>query len=68
MNWIGPHFVRLCSNHLILPVIYLKFKAHKLIEHLPDELAEFLKEIYDLINVFYSLFIFSILGKNVNFL
>jgi hypothetical protein len=41
-------FVSLCSNHLILPVIYLKFKAHKLIEHLPEELAEFLKEIYDL--------------------
>ena len=41
-------FVRLCSNHLILPVIYLKFKTYKLIEHLPEELAEFLKEIYDL--------------------
>jgi hypothetical protein len=41
-------FVSLCSNHLILPVIYLKFKAHKLIEYLPEELAEFLKEIYDL--------------------
>ena len=41
-------FVSLCNNHLILPVIYLKFKAHKLIEHLPVELAEFLKEIYNL--------------------
>ena len=41
-------FVSLCSNHLILPVIYLKFKAHKLIKYLPVELAEFLKEIYDL--------------------
>ncbi len=41
-------FVSLCSNHLILPVIYLKFKAHKLIKYLPEELAEFLKEIYDL--------------------
>ncbi|MEI6140654.1 MAG: nucleotidyltransferase family protein [Mariniphaga sp.] len=46
IDW--AHFVHLCSNHLILPVIYLKFKAHKLIEHLPGELAEFLKEIYDL--------------------
>lgn len=46
INW--AHFVHLCSNHLILPVIYLKFKDHKLIEHLPEELAEFLKEIYDL--------------------
>ena len=42
------HFVSLCSNHLILPVIYLKFKAHKLIEYLPEELAEFLNEIYNL--------------------
>ena len=46
IDW--AHFVNLCSNHLILPVIYLKFKAHKLIEHLPEELAEFLNEIYDL--------------------
>ena len=41
-------FVSLCSSHLVLPVIYLKFKSHQLIEHLPEELAEFLKEIYDL--------------------
>ena len=46
IDW--AHFVNLCSNHLILPVIYLKFKSHKLIEHLPEELAEFLKEIYEL--------------------
>ena len=41
-------FVALCSNHLILPVIYLKFKSHDIIDFLPQELAEFLKEIYDL--------------------
>ena len=46
LDW--AHFVRLCSNHLILPVIYLKFKTHKLIEHLPDELVEFFREIYEL--------------------
>ena len=36
------------SNHLILPAIYLKFERHNLIGRLPNELAEFLKEIYDL--------------------
>ena len=41
-------FVAFCSNHLILPVIYLKFKSHDIIEYLPEELSEFLKEIYDL--------------------
>ena len=46
MDW--AHFVSLCSNHYILPVIYLKFQSHQLIEHLPEQLAEFLKDIYDL--------------------
>lgn len=41
-------FVTLCSDHLILPVIYLKFQSHGIINFLPEELAEFLKEIYDL--------------------
>ena len=41
-------FVQFCSNHLILQVIYIKFKNHNLIELLPEELSEFLKEIYDL--------------------
>lgn len=41
-------FVALCNHHLILPVIYLKFKSHDLIAQLPDELSDFLKEIYDL--------------------
>lgn len=42
------HFVNLCSNHLILPVIYLKFKSHNILSQLPEELSAFLKEIYDL--------------------
>lgn len=42
------HFVNLCSGHLILPAIYLKFNSHGIINHLPHELAEFLKEIYAL--------------------
>jgi hypothetical protein len=40
--------VALCSSHLILPVIYLKFKSHDIIEFLPQELSEYLKEIYEL--------------------
>ncbi|HET6558835.1 MAG TPA: nucleotidyltransferase family protein, partial [Prolixibacteraceae bacterium] len=41
-------FVWLCSNHLILPAIYLKFRDHDIVGHLPNELSEFLKEIYQL--------------------
>jgi len=46
IDW--QHFVALCSNHLILPVIYLKFKKHRILEYLPEELCECLKEIYEL--------------------
>jgi hypothetical protein len=38
-------FVTLCSNHLILPSIYLKFQAHDILKYLPDELAEHLTQI-----------------------
>lgn len=41
-------FVKFCSDHLVLPVIYLKFKSNSLLQYLPEELALFLKEIYDL--------------------
>jgi len=41
-------FAALCSNHLILPVIYLKFLSHGVIEYLPEEFSEYLKEIYEL--------------------
>lgn len=41
-------FVKLCSNNLILQVIYLKFKSHDLLYYLPNDLAEHLKEIHDL--------------------
>ena len=41
-------FVHLCSNHLILPAIYLKFRKAALISQLPADLAEFLHEIYEL--------------------
>ncbi|MBW8332099.1 MAG: nucleotidyltransferase family protein [Prolixibacteraceae bacterium] len=44
-------FVGLCNNHLILPAIYLKFQSHGIIEYLPEELAEFLKEVHHLNSV-----------------
>jgi hypothetical protein len=46
IDW--QQFVTYCSNHLILPVIYLKFKSQDLLPFLPEELTEHLKEIYDL--------------------
>jgi len=46
IDWMK--FVTLCSNHLILPSIYLKFLSHDLLKYLPEELAEHLKDIYDL--------------------
>ncbi|MBL7965679.1 MAG: nucleotidyltransferase family protein [Prolixibacteraceae bacterium] len=39
-------FVGLCSNHLILPAIYLKFTTHNLLRNIPEELNEFLTEVY----------------------
>lgn len=41
-------FVAHCSNHLILPVIYLKFKSQDILKYLPEEVSEFLKEVYEL--------------------
>jgi hypothetical protein len=41
-------FVRLCSNHLVLPTIYLKFRTHNILNYVPKELNEFLAEVYNL--------------------
>ncbi len=46
INW--NHFVTLCSNHLVLPAIYLKFRDHNILADLPEELADHLQEIYTL--------------------
>lgn len=46
IDW--EHFVGLCSNHLVLPSIYLKFLSHDILGHLPVELSEHLKYIYEL--------------------
>ncbi len=40
-------FVYLCSNHLVLPVIYLRLKNAELLEIFPDDYANHLKEIYE---------------------
>ncbi len=40
-------FVFLCSNHLVLPAIYLRLKDAGLIELFPNEYVDHLKEIYE---------------------
>jgi len=42
------NFIWTCSNHLVLPAIYLKFRDHNLLFCIPDVLANHLKEIYEL--------------------
>ena len=49
IDW--ERFVGLCSNHLILPAIYLKFQSHGIIGYLPEDLAEFLEEVHHLNSV-----------------
>ena len=44
VNW--ENFVSLCSDHLILPAIYLKFRDHGLLPYLPKELTKFLSKIH----------------------
>jgi hypothetical protein len=46
IDWLK--FSAACSEHLIIPVIYLKFKLHGIIELLPEEFSKHLKYIYDL--------------------
>ena len=41
-------FIWTCSNHLVLPVIYLKFLKHDLLSYLPEVLAQHLEEIHSL--------------------
>jgi len=40
------NFVQICSNHWILPAIYLKFQTHEILPQLPEELSKFLEEVY----------------------
>ncbi len=41
-------FLSLCSNHFVIPAIYIQFKNNNLLYLFPQELAEHLKEIYEL--------------------
>lgn len=45
-NW--ENFTELCSNHLILQVVFLNFKKCGILKYLPVELQEFLAEVYQL--------------------
>ncbi len=38
----------LCSNHLVIPVLFLKFRKHGLLDVFPDEYVEQLKAIYEM--------------------
>ncbi len=44
IDWLK--FVSICSDNLILQVIFLKFRAHGILEYIPVELKEHLQEIY----------------------
>lgn len=46
VDWYG--FVALCSDHLILPAIYIRLKSNQLLGYLPTDMASHLKEIYEL--------------------
>ena len=47
-NYDWNQFIWTCSNHLVLPAIYLKFLKHDLLSYVPDVLAQHLEEIYTL--------------------
>jgi hypothetical protein len=47
-NFDWDDFVLTCSNHLVIPVIFLKFRKYDLLDHLPEGLASHLEEIYSL--------------------
>lgn len=46
IDW--EQFVTICSNNLVLPSIYLKFRTHNILEYLPQDLREYLSEIHEL--------------------
>lgn len=45
---ICQRFIQLCSNHWVLPIVYLKFQAAQILGEVPEELAEFLEEVHHL--------------------
>lgn len=45
INW--EEFVQVCSDHLVIPALYLKLKKHDLLPLLPPELTQILGLIYE---------------------
>jgi len=41
-------FIWTCSNHLIIPTIYLKFRTYDLLSYLPEQIAQHIREIYEI--------------------
>ena len=41
-------FVVMASDHLVLPSVYLRFKRHDILPHLPKELSDHLQTVYEL--------------------
>ncbi len=41
-------FVFVCSGHLVLQTIYVKFKAHDILDRIPIELSKHLRYVYEL--------------------
>ncbi|SHF30444.1 Uncharacterised nucleotidyltransferase [Mariniphaga anaerophila] len=46
IDWIT--FIKICSENLVLPAIYLKLRAQKIFDYMPEEVVEHLSEIYEL--------------------
>lgn len=46
IDWL--EFVSTCSENLVLQVIYIQFRNHGILEHLPEEVVHHLLEIYEL--------------------
>ena len=40
--------VKISSNHLMLPSLYVNLKRKKLLKHIPNELKEYIKKIYEI--------------------
>lgn len=52
--------VKLCSDHLVLPALYLQLNNNNLMHLFPDELASHIEDLYDLNCIYYP---FSLLLK-----
>lgn len=49
IDW--KQFVAICSNNLVLPSIFLKFRTHNILKYLPQDLQEHLLKINELSRV-----------------